>query len=143
MRTYQTFLRAAFTASLLLTNIASSYAQTASTPALISDIFTGWNADSIRVVTRAPIINPANCGIAGQTPDGYVLISVNNTTTTTTGANTATSTGNSVSSGNGYQTHYQALLTAFSLEHPVRIAVSNTECVNGRPKIWGVYMSRP
>jgi hypothetical protein len=141
MRTFKARLWIACTCtlSLFLVGITSSYAQMTSTPALISDIFTGWNADSIRIVTRTPIINPGNCA----TPDGYVLVSVNNTTTTTTGANTATSTGNSVSSGNGYQTHYQALLTAFSLEHPVRIVVSNTECVNDRPKIWGVYMSRP
>jgi hypothetical protein len=141
MRTFKARLWIACTCalSLFLVGITSSYAQMISTPALISDIFTGWNADSIRVVTRTSIINPGNCA----TPDGYVLISVNNTTTTTTGANTATSTGNSASSSNGYQTHYQALLTAFSLDQPVRIVVSNTECVNGRPKIWGVYMSKP
>ena len=139
MKTYKTFFKLACIASLFLTSIASSYAQTTTTPALISDIFTGWNADSIRVVTRTPIINPGSCA----SPDGYVLISVNNTTTTTTGANTATSTSNSASSSNGYQTHYQALLTAFSMDHPVRIVVSNTECINGRPKIWGVYMSKP
>lgn len=140
MKTYKTRLKVACTTTaLFLASIVSSHAQTVTTAALISDIFTGWNADSIRVVTRTPIVNPASC----TAPDGYVLTLVTNVTTTTTGANTATSTGNSVSPVNGYQTHYQALLTAFSMDHPVKIVVSNTECVNNRPKLWGVYLSKP
>ena len=85
-------------------------------PLQITRIRTGWAADQFAIETNQPILNPAGC----PTPDGYAL----------------------TYSDAGYKTHYAATLLAFSMAKPVMVAVSDTECVVGRPKIWGINLSQ-
>jgi len=82
----------------------------------ITRIRTGWNADSFAIETNQAISNPANC----PTSDAYL----------------------SDSSQPGYKTYYAATLTAFSLGKPVAVIISDTECLAGRPKILGIYLSQ-
>lgn len=81
---------------------------------IVTRIVTGWNSDSFFIQTSAPAVNPAHC----QFTDGY---SIN-------------------ISHPGYKTQYQAAMLAFTLEKPVSVAVSGTECWEGRPRIWGIYV---
>lgn len=76
---------------------------------------TGWNADSFAIVTAEPIMNPARC----PTPDGYI----------------------SDNSFPGYGTYYAAALTAIAARRRVIVAINDTECFAGRPKILGVNLT--
>ncbi len=107
------FLAVAF---ILFVFTSSLKAATTAGPLPITTIRTGWNADSFGIVTNQPIINPANC----SAPDGYV----------------------SASWDAGYKTYLSVTLTAFAMNKPVTVIVSDTECVANRPKIWGVYISK-
>lgn len=85
-------------------------------PLPITTIRTGWNGDSFAIVTNQPILNPANCSY----PDSYI-----------TGLTEP-----------GYKTYLSVTLTAFAMNKPVTVIVSDTECYGVRPKIWGVYISK-
>lgn len=88
------------------------FAQTTSSPGVITAIDTGWASDSVGVTNSAPIVNPAGC----SAPVHYV------TTSTTT----------------GYNTYYAAILTAYSTGSQVVFVVSNTQCTYSAPTIIGV-----
>jgi hypothetical protein len=103
-------------AAFILLVSTNSLAATAAGPLPITTIRTGWNADSFAIMTNQPILNPANCTY----PDAYM-----------TGYTEP-----------GYKTYLSVTLTAFAMNKPVTVIVSDTECTGGRPKIWGVYISK-
>ena len=81
----------------------------------VTMVRTGWNDDSFAVVTAEPIKNPAGC----PTADGYI----------------------SHISFPGYSTYYAAALSAYVTQRPVIIAVHDTECFAGRPKLIGINLA--
>ena len=85
-------------------------------PLPITRIRTGWNGDTFAIETNQTIVNPAKCTY----PDAYM----------------------SSATEPGYKTYLAATMTAFSMNKPVTIIVSDTECVASRPKIWGVYIAQ-
>jgi hypothetical protein len=91
-------------------------AQTMTGPVNVNQIRTGWNADSFAVVTVQAITNPAKCPIA----DGYI----------------------STKPAKGYGTFFDAAKLAFQLNARVQVAIDNSACVSGRPKIIGINVLR-
>lgn len=84
-----------------------------SDPPRISQIRTGWQADSFAVVPTGEVFNPNNC----PTPDGYI----------------------SDVSQPGYSTYLNAALTAFAWGSAVEVDFAlSTECIAGRPKLIGI-----
>ncbi len=81
----------------------------------ITEIRTGWNADSFAVVTAETIMNPARC----TNPDGYI----------------------SDKSLPGYETYYAAALTAIAARRRAVVTVDNLQCFAGRPKIVGITVT--
>lgn len=86
-----------------------------SIPGKITKIGTGWDVDAVSVFMSTPILNPANCPMND-------LVIMDNTTP-------------------GYKSHYIAAAIAFSINSDVTIVVSNTQCLYGRPKIFGLIVS--
>lgn len=108
-------MRSPLLAATLLGLATSAFAQQMIV-ANVTMVRTGWNSDSFAVVTAEQVINPANCSV----PDGYI----------------------SEQSLPGYRTYYAAALSALTLNTPVIVAVHNTECFSGRPKIIGINLQR-
>ena len=83
--------------ALTVAGITSPALSQTMTPATITMIRTGWNADSFAVVTAEPIANPSSC----PTPDGYI----------------------SDHTLPGYETYYAAALTAYFARQPATVTV--------------------
>lgn len=99
----------------LVLTAAPVMAQTATTPATITLLRTGWNADSFAVVTSAPRVGPLTC----NSQPGYV----------------------STKPAPGYDTLYRAALLAFEKNARVTVTVHNSECApGGWPKIIGINL---
>ena len=107
-------MRTILAATAILGIALPSYAQQA-VSGTITQIRTGWDADSFGIVVSAPQINPANCA---DNTLGYI----------------------STIDQPGYQTYYSAALTAYVARKQVTITVHNTQCVGPFPKIIGVNM---
>lgn len=98
---------------ILLIFTLPAHAATSTGPVEITKIRTGWNSGAVAIEVNQTIINPANC----SSPDGYAI----------------------QESSNGFETHYSAILAAYTAGKPVEVIVASTECEQGRPKIWGIY----
>jgi hypothetical protein len=105
-------MRRIFGAFILTLIAAPAGAQTMTPAANVTQIRTGWNTDSFAVVTSQQTVNPFGCPIV----DGYV----------------------SVKPAPGYATYYDAAKLAFQTNTHVVVAVDNTACAAGRPKIIGI-----
>ena len=82
---------------------------------------TGWNAESFAIVLNAPQQNPANCPNAKNNPNaGYV----------TDGTQP------------GYKTFYEAALAAYAVNGVVTVAIDNSNCFGGWPRIIGIDLPR-
>ncbi|MBB6184504.1 hypothetical protein [Oleiagrimonas soli] len=103
--------------AIILASIFSAtaaHAQSTSTSNIyITNISSGWSANTFSIGTAETVINPAGC----PHTDVY---SVDGTAP-------------------GFKLHVMASITAFQNNQKVQITVSNTECAsNGRPEIIGV-----
>lgn len=100
--------------ALVLLAIASpAFSQTATPPAAITMIRTGWAADSFAVVLNTPMKNPKGCTV----PDGY----------------------ESEASYPGHNTYFQAALASYIAKRLASVTVDNNKCSSsGRPVILGI-----
>jgi len=109
-------MRALFIVAILLVCVFTAQAQQPQhVSGNITQLRTGWDADSFGVMLDAPQANPAKCPTNNL---GYV----------------------STSEQRGYHTYYAAALAAYVTGKRVTVVVHATECIGPFPKIIGINM---
>lgn len=104
-----------FTLGLILLFMASnSFGVVESPKGKITGYYTGWAKDLVRVTIEGATYTEGNC----PNKDGYVTAEYDNT---------------------GYKTHTSALLAAYMSGKSVSVLVEG--CIEGRPRIWAVYIN--
>jgi hypothetical protein len=107
-------LRAFFILTISIAVVCTAHAQH-HVSGTITQLRTGWNADSFGIMLDAPQANPAHCTTNNL---GYV----------------------SSIDQPGYHTYYAAALAAYVAGKRVTVVVHLTECLGPFPKIIGINM---